>query len=52
MTAFLMPNRKIEESLTAWVVSVDVVEALTGIDFFPQLPIQVQDSLECRVKFF
>ena len=52
MTAFLMPNRKIEESLTAWVVSVDVVEALTGIDFFPQLPPEVQDELEPIPKFF
>ena len=52
MTAFLMPNRKIGEPLSAWVVSVDVVEALTGIDFFPQLPPEVQDELEPIPKFF
>ena len=47
-----MPNRKIEEFLTAWVVSVDVVEALTGIDFFPKLPSEVQDELEPIPEFF
>lgn len=48
MTAFLMPNRKIEEPLTAWVVSVDLIEAITGVDLFPQLPKEIQDSLEAQ----
>lgn len=52
MTAFLMPNRKIEEPLSAWVVSVDMVEALTGIDFFPQLPSEVQDKQESIPRLF
>lgn len=50
MMAFLMPNRKIDEPLSAWAVSVDLIEALTGIDFFPQLPIEIQDKLESTVK--
>lgn len=52
MTAFLMPNRKIEEPLTVWIVSVDMVEALTGIDFFPQLPDEMQDKLEGRAVWW
>ena len=50
MTAFLMPNRKIEEPLSAWVVSVDLIEAITDIDFFPQLPKEEQDKLESKPK--
>ena len=52
MTAFLMPNRKVDEPLTAWVVSVDLVETLTDIDFFPHLPIEVQLSQESQPNIF
>ncbi len=37
MTAYLMPNAKIDGQLSDYVVSVDSVEALTGIDFFPKI---------------
>ena len=33
MIAFLMPNQKIENSLKNYVVSVDHIEEITGIDF-------------------
>lgn len=52
MTAFLMPNRKIEDPLMAWVVSVDMVESLTGTDFFPQLPDETQNKLESIPRLF
>ena len=46
MISFLMPNKKISRELRYWVVSVDSVERLSGLDFFPQLPDLLEDSLE------
>jgi endonuclease G len=46
MIAFLIPNEKSTKSLQTFVVSVDSVETLTGIDFFPELP----DTLEYLLK--
>lgn len=41
--AFLMPNGECHEPLLLYAVSIDSVESLTGIDFFPELSI---DGLE------
>lgn len=46
MIAFLMPNKKCTGDLKSYIVSVDKIEELTGIDFFPQL----EDSLENRLE--
>jgi endonuclease G len=46
MIAFVLPNEKAIQSLENFVVSVDSVEQLTGIDFFPQLPDSIENSLE------
>lgn len=48
--SFLLPNRKIERDLSYWVVPVDSVEALSGLDFFPQLPDVLEDSLESALQ--
>lgn len=48
--SFLLPNKKIEKDLSYWVVPVDSVEALSGLDFFPQLPDVLEDSLESTVQ--
>lgn len=50
MIAFIMPNRKIEESLSGFVVTVDSVEALTGIDFFEAMEDIQEASLENKVN--
>ncbi|WP_163558563.1 DNA/RNA non-specific endonuclease [Halomonas sp. NO4] len=48
--AFLMPQAvRGDESLDDFLVSIDEVEARTGLDFFPQLPPAVADSLEGKV---
>ncbi len=47
--AFLVSNEKHREPLSHFAVSIDSVENLTGIDFFPQLPAFWEDSLESRV---
>ncbi|MDR1755498.1 MAG: DNA/RNA non-specific endonuclease [Culturomica sp.] len=45
---FIMPNQKVEQNIKTWIVSIDIVESLTGIDFFPQLPPQIQDCIEAQ----
>lgn len=46
---FLLPNQKINSKLPSWQISIELVEALTGIDFFPQLPKEVQARVESHV---
>lgn len=46
MIAFLIPHKNSNKPLYEFVVSVDSIEKLTGIDFFPQL----EDSLENRLE--
>lgn len=46
MIAFLMPNEDSEKGLYEFVVSVDEVEKLTGINFFPKLEDSIEDKLE------
>lgn len=49
MIAFIMPNTKIANPLPAYAVTVDEVETLTDIDFFPQLADSIEHKLESRV---
>lgn len=51
MIAFLMPNKNSNEPLYNFVVSVDSVEVLTGIDFFPALDDHIEDRLEAQSDF-
>ncbi|MFD1293431.1 DNA/RNA non-specific endonuclease [Lutibacter holmesii] len=44
--AFLMPHKKSEKALYKYVVSIDEIEKLTGIDFFPELDDSLEDKLE------
>lgn len=46
MIAFLIPNEKSNKPLYSFVVSVDLVEKMTGIDFFPKLKDNVEQQLE------
>lgn len=50
--AFLLPNLKVTSPLRDWQVSIDLIEALTGIDFFPQLPRKYQDEIESQVVWW
>lgn len=49
--AFLMPNAKSNRPLYDYVVSVDTLEQLTGIDFFPQFPDALENELEKRTSY-
>ena len=46
MIAFILPNRGTKKSLDSFVVSVDDVEEATGLNFFSQLPQDIQMRLE------
>jgi len=46
MIAYVLPNQAISRSLSQYAVPVDKVEELTGLDFFSQLPDEVEQVLE------
>lgn len=48
MVAFLMPHNNSSKPLYRFVVSVDSIEALTGIDFFPELEDRIENELEAK----
>ena len=49
MLAFIMPqNANPKASLMQYVVSVDAVEAATGLDFNAELPDALEDKVEAR----
>ncbi len=47
--AFIIPNKSSSESFYEYAVSIDEVEAKTGIDFFPQLPDSIENNLESMI---
>lgn len=51
MIAFLIPNEKSNKALYEYVVSVDVLEKMTGIDFFPKLEDELENSLEKNTDY-
>ncbi|MCW3103569.1 MAG: non-specific endonuclease [Bacteroidetes bacterium] len=46
--AFVLPNKKSSASVFNYAVSIDSVERLTGIDFFPALPDSLEHVLEMQ----
>ncbi len=48
MIGFVMKNENSKNTLQSFVVTVDCIEVLTGIDFFPLL----EDSLETKLESF
>ncbi len=46
---FILPNEKSIKQLYEYVISVDSIENLTGIDFFPALPDDIEEELESAV---
>ncbi|NQY06105.1 MAG: DNA/RNA non-specific endonuclease, partial [Flavobacteriaceae bacterium] len=49
--AFLMPHENSEKALFKFVVSVDKIEKLTGIDFFPNLEDTKEDQIEASSDY-
>jgi len=48
---FIMPNEGLKEQLNKYVVSIDSVETVTGIDFFPLLPDNQENVIERNLCF-
>lgn len=46
--SFLLPHEESKKELSEFIVSVDDIEKVTGIDFFKQLDSEVEQSLERR----
>ncbi|ACF14264.1 DNA/RNA non-specific endonuclease [Chloroherpeton thalassium ATCC 35110] len=49
--AFVLPNQNSKKPLSSFAVSIDSVEKLTGIDFFPALPDDAENALERMVTY-
>lgn len=49
--AFLIPHKDSNKSLYEFVVSVDEIEELTGIDFFPELDDSIENRLEALSNY-
>lgn len=49
--AFLMPNKKCDMPPSAYVVSIDSIEKLTGLDFFSKLDQVTAASIESKADF-
>ena len=47
-TAFIFPNKAVKNITDQYIVTIDSVEAVTGIDFFAQLPIELQHDFESK----
>ena len=50
--AFLMPNKNIVYNLDKYIVSVDSIEQLTGIDFLPILDNQTENKIESNSDIY
>lgn len=48
---FIMPNRYVEGGVQASAVTIDQVEAVTGIDFFSELPDSIENIVESQARF-
>ncbi len=51
MIAFLMPHKDSNQPLYKFVVSVDEIEKLTSIDFFPELNDTIENQLEASSNY-
>jgi len=49
--AFLIPHQESKKPLYDFVVAIDKIEALTGIDYFPHLPDKLEIELEKRSNY-
>lgn len=48
--AFWLRNKETDIPLSGFVTTIDEIEELTGIDFFPGLPDDIEEKLESRAR--
>lgn len=51
MIGFLLPHKNANNPLYEFVVSVDEIEMMTGIDFYPNLPDEIENNLESKSDY-
>jgi endonuclease G, mitochondrial len=49
--AFILPNQKSKKTISTYAVTVNRVEDITGIDFFPELPDYIENELEKQCNY-
>ena len=49
MIGFILPHRSDRKALSCFAVTVDQVETVTGLDFFSELPDELEERLEAEV---
>ncbi len=47
---FLIPNKKCDDPVEDYAVTIDKVEKVTGLDFFPKLPDPEEEKIESRIN--
>ena len=51
MIGFLIPHKESKKGLYEFSVSVDSIEKITGIDFFPELDDVIENDLEKNANY-
>lgn len=46
MIGFVLPNKGSSKALSQFTLAVDSIESLTGLDFFPMLPDELEENME------
>lgn len=49
--AFLIPHEDSEKGLYQFVISIDEIEEMTGIDFFPEIEDNLEEKLEASTSY-
>lgn len=49
---FIMDNGRVEGGMQQAAVSIDEVERVTGLDFFSELPDEVENEVEKQCEFY
>lgn len=47
---FVIPNKKSANTIGSFAMTIDSVETVTGLDFFPLLPDSVENKVESQIK--
>lgn len=48
-SGFIYPNHAGHKKMSAYAVTIDEVESITGIDFFPALPDEIENKVESEI---
>ena len=51
MISFFVPHQDSDKPLYEFVVSVDEIEKMTGIDFYPNLQDAIENQLESKSDY-